>query len=143
MNELDIEATILVCKIIHRYATAGTAFLISSHVLSELQKVMTSIIILNHHEIIMDVPIDQFKNTPVSKVKLKATDNSAAKVIQTNNGLDVHQNDNYLIINITDVDQVQNLLYQHQIMLRELTSVHQNFEQVVVNVLKKNRRDTQ
>ena len=41
MNELDIEATILVCKIIHRYATAGTAFLISSHVLSELQKVMT------------------------------------------------------------------------------------------------------
>ncbi len=81
MNELDIEATILVCKIIHRYATAGTAFLISSHVLSELQKVMTSIIILNRHEIIMDVPIDQFKNTPVSKVKLKATDNSAAKVI--------------------------------------------------------------
>lgn len=143
MNELDIEATILVCKIIHRYATAGTAFLISSHVLSELQKVMTSIIILNRHEIIMDVPIDQFKNTPVSKVKLKATDNSAAKVIQTNNGLDVHQNDNYLIINITDVDQVQNLLYQHQIMLRELTPVHQNFEQVVVNVLKKNRRDTQ
>ena len=60
MNGLDIEATILIRQIIHEYAAQGTAFLISSHVLSELQKVMTSVIILNHHEIVMNVPIDQF-----------------------------------------------------------------------------------
>lgn len=36
MNGLDIEATILIRKIIAEYAAQGTAFIISSHVLSEL-----------------------------------------------------------------------------------------------------------
>ena len=55
MNGLDIEATILIRKLIHEYAARGTAFLISSHVLSELQKVMTSVIIINHGRIIIRV----------------------------------------------------------------------------------------
>ncbi|WEV51370.1 ATP-binding cassette domain-containing protein [Lactobacillus sp. ESL0731] len=41
MNGLDIESTIKVRQLIYRYAKNGTAFLISSHILSELQKVMT------------------------------------------------------------------------------------------------------
>ena len=65
MNGLDIEATILIRKIIAEYAAQGTAFIISSHVLSELQKVMTRVMILNHRQIIMNTPISQFRDVPV------------------------------------------------------------------------------
>ena len=141
MNGLDIEATILVRQIIHEYAAQVTAFLISSHVLSELQKVMTSVIILNHHEIVMNVPIDQFKNAPVTQYQIKTVDNEAvAKILKGNNIFYRHQ-DQSLFINTTDIDQVQAILCHHQIMLRELVPVRQTFEQAIVEVLREKRVD--
>lgn len=89
MNGLDIEATILIRHIIHQYADQGTAFLISSHVLSELQKVMTTVVILNHHQIIMDVPIDQFRNAPVTQARLHTTDDASAAAILADHQLAV------------------------------------------------------
>lgn len=136
MNGLDIEATILIRKIIHEYAANGTAFLISSHVLSELQKVMTSIIILNHHQIRMDVPIEEFADTKVSQYQLRTANNEAAlKALNTENIVAQKNGDN-LIISLAALDQVQRILYRHRIMLRELVPVRQTFEQAIVAVLK-------
>lgn len=104
MNGLDIEATILIRHIIHQYADQGTAFLISSHVLSELQKVMTTVVILNHHQIIMDVPIDQFRNAPVTRARLQTTNNDTAAAILADHHLSVQSQGNYLLINVADAD---------------------------------------
>lgn len=139
MNGLDIEATILIRQIIHEYAAQGTAFLISSHVLSELQKVMTSVIILNHHEIVMNVPIDQFKNAPVTHYQIKTVDNEAAAKILKVNDIFYRRQNQSLFINIADIDQVQTILHHHQMMLRELVPVRQTFEQAIVKVLKEKR----
>ncbi|EEU30515.1 ABC transporter, ATP-binding protein [Limosilactobacillus coleohominis 101-4-CHN] len=136
MNGLDIEATILIRQIIHEYAAQGTAFLISSHVLSELQKVMTSVIILNHHEIVMNVPIDQFKNAPVTQYQIKTLDNEAAAKILKANDIFYRRQNQSLFINIADIDQVQTILRHHQMMLRELVPVRKTFEQSIVEVLK-------
>lgn len=139
MNGLDVEATILIRKIIHDYATNGTAFLISSHVLSELQKVMTSVIILNHQEIVMDVPIDKFKNIKATHYRLKAANNERTRELLSTNGLPFEYQDNAFIIGTQDIGQAQQLLYQHQILLTELSPVRQTFEQAIVNVLEKKR----
>lgn len=139
MNGLDVEATISIRKIIHDYAANGTAFLISSHVLSELQKVMTSVIILNHQEIVMDVPIDKFKNAKVTHYRLKTTDNEQARELLTTNDLPFDYQDEAFIIKAQDIGQAQQLLYQHQILLTELSPVHKTFEQAIVNVLEKKR----
>lgn len=136
MNGLDIEATILIRKIIHEYAAKGTAFLISSHVLSELQKVMTSIIILNHHQIRMNVPIEEFTDTKVSQYQLSTADNAAALRILNAENIPVQTDNDNLIISATDVERVQKILYQHQITLRKLVPVRQTFEQSIVNVLR-------
>lgn len=136
MNGLDIEATILIRKIIHEYAAKGTAFLISSHVLSELQKVMTSIIILNHHQIRMNVPIGEFTDTKVSQYQLSTADNAATLRILNTENIPVQINNDNLIISAADVERVQKILYQHQITLRKLVPVRQTFEQSIVNVLR-------
>lgn len=143
MNGLDIEATILIRQIIHEYATQGTAFLISSHVLSELQKVMTSVIILNHHEIIMDVPIDQFKKIKVEQYRLSTTDNVTASKLLTANSISFDRKDGSLIIKSTDSEKIQTILYHHQITLQELVPIRQTFEQAIVKVLKEKQVDEQ
>ncbi len=140
MNGLDVEATISIRKIIYEYATKGTAFLISSHVLSELQRVMTSVIILNHREIVMDVPIDKFQNTKVSHYRLKTTadDKQVQDLLHANN-LPFEYRDKSLIIRTQDTAPIQQLLYQHQILLTELSPIRKTFEQAIVNVLEKKR----
>lgn len=140
MNGLDIEATISIRKLIHEYATNGTAFLISSHVLSELQKVMTSVIILNHKEIIMDVPIDEFKKAKITHYHLTANNNAQVKKIFADNNIEFTLKNSSFIVEAHDVIQIQKLLYQNNISLTELSPIRKTFEQAIVNILREKRR---
>lgn len=141
MNGLDIEATISIRKIIHEYANRGTAFLISSHVLSELQKVMTSVLILNHQEIIMDVPIDKFKNAKVTHDQLQTTDMAGTRELLTTHQLAFQEQDGALVINASDADEIQRLLYQNGITLQMLMPIRKTFEQAIIEILKEKRGD--
>lgn len=139
MNGLDVEATISIRKIIHDYAASGTAFLISSHVLSELQKVMTSVIILNHQEIIMDVPMARFHQRKIEHYRLKTSDDQQSQALLTANHLPFKVANDALTINTHDIKTIQQLLFQHQIVLTELSPIRQTFEQAIVKVLEKKR----
>ncbi|MCH3921844.1 ABC transporter ATP-binding protein [Limosilactobacillus sp.] len=136
MNGLDIESTILIRRIIHEYAARGTAFLISSHVLSELQKVMTSVIILNHHRIIMDEPMAKFQRTDTSKYQLLTVDMPATERLLDQAGIHFGRQDPYLLVAAEDIDAVQRVLAAHQILLRELAPRRLSFEQVIVGILR-------
>lgn len=139
MNGLDIEATISIRKLIHEYASHGTAFLISSHVLSELQKVMTAVLILNHQEIIMDVPIDKFKDAPITEDQLQTTDMAATKELLTKQHLTFQEQDGAIAIKASDADAVQQLLYQNGILLQTLVPMQKTFEQAIVEILREKR----
>ncbi|MDC2838543.1 ATP-binding cassette domain-containing protein [Limosilactobacillus mucosae] len=136
MNGLDIEATILIRKLIHDYAANGTAFLISSHVLSELQKVMTYVIILNHKEIVMNAPIDEFKKTKVTHYQLITDSNQQADNLLTDNNVKLTTKNNAFIVQAQDINYIQKLLYQNNISLIELTPIRKTFEQSIVDILR-------
>lgn len=136
MNGLDIESTILIRRIIHEYAARGTAFLISSHVLSELQKVMTSVIILNHHRIIMDEPMAKFQQTDTSKYQLLTVDMPATEQLLDQAGIHFERQNPYLLVATKDINTVQRVLADHQILLRELSPHRLSFEQVIVGILR-------
>ncbi|MFC2671844.1 ABC transporter ATP-binding protein [Limosilactobacillus vaginalis] len=136
MNGLDIETTILIRKIIHEYAHKGTAFLISSHVLSELQKVMTSVIILNQGHIIMDVPVSQFQERDSQQYRLVTTDNQTAIKLLTANSITVTPTSTGLIVNKDALSQIQQILFKNQVWLRELVPNVPSFEKKIITVLK-------
>ena len=136
MNGLDIETTILIRKIIHEYAHKGTAFLISSHVLSELQKVMTSVIILNQGHIIMDVPVSQFQERDSQQYRLVTTDNQTAIKLLTANSITVTLTSTGLIVNKDALSQIQQILFKNQVWLRELVPNVPSFEKKIITVLK-------
>ncbi|MCT3033277.1 ABC transporter ATP-binding protein [Pediococcus pentosaceus] len=140
MNGLDVEATIFIRKVIKEYADLGTAFLISSHVLSELQKVMTEVILINHGELVIDKNVDEFNKVSRQNYKLVSEDLSeigelleAEKIFFTHNG-------NYLEVQQRDIYNIQDILATHHLHFEELAPMDANFEQIIVSLLNKQRR---
>lgn len=139
MNGLDIESTILVRKIIKEYSARGTAFLISSHVLSELQKVMTSIIIVNHGKIIMNLPVEDFHQIQDSHYQIKTENNQKALNLLKDNNIVAKSKENSIIINNSDLKKAQQVIFTQGITLTELVPADSNFEQAIVSVLQKSK----
>lgn len=143
MNGLDVEATILVRKIIKDYASHGTAFLISSHVLSELQKVMGSVIIINNGQVIMKTTVDKFRQGNEALLMLQTTDMAKTEELIKDYLLPEKQGPDYLVIRRQDSVKVQQLLAANQIWVTELKALTPSFEQAIVKILREKRGEQQ
>ncbi|HJE97129.1 MAG TPA: ATP-binding cassette domain-containing protein [Ligilactobacillus acidipiscis] len=139
MNGLDVEATILVRKKIKKYADQGTSFLISSHVLSELQKVMTGAILLNHGEIVINRSMSEFKSLNQQEYQILTNDMEKTESLFTERQLSVKKSGIYLIIPRTEVYRAQELVYANDIKLMELAPKQVSFEQTIVKLLEQQR----
>lgn len=140
MNGLDIEATILVRKIIKDYAANGSSFLISSHVLGELQKVMTDVLLINEGRIIVDKSIDAFNQINQTEYLLSTDDMVGTEKLLSESHVPNTRSDNYVLIPRKFLYQVQDLIYEHQIHILQLSPKGMSFEQTVVALLEKERR---
>ena len=139
MNGLDVEATIGVRKIIKQYAEQGTAFLISSHILSELQKVMTRIILINDGKIIVNRDIKEFNQISQQKYRLDTEKNELSMQLLKSNSIPISKNEDYLLVKKEDIFKAQDILYKNQIHLKEMSAMNANFEQIIVSILEKQR----
>ncbi|KRL66548.1 mutacin ABC transporter, ATP-binding protein MutF family protein [Lentilactobacillus diolivorans DSM 14421] len=140
MNGLDIEATISIRKIIKQYAAQGASFLISSHVLGELQKVMTKAILITEGKIIVDKPISEFNQLSHQQYKILTENMDQTTQIFKDNRIPIIKSDDYLLIKHDLLFQVQDLLYANHVRLLELSPRGMSFEQIIVGILEKQRR---
>lgn len=140
MNGLDIEATITIRKIIKQYAQQGTAFLISSHVLSELQKVMTGIVLLNAGQVIMDKTVKEFTQEPQQQYQVLTDNQSQAQELLQKKQIKFSSSGPYLLISHADILSAQTVFYTHNLHLLELAPVKANFEELIVDLLQQQRK---
>lgn len=139
MNGLDVEATISIRKIIKQYAEQGTAFLISSHVLSELQKVMTQVILINHGTMIVNQNVAAFNQRAQNQYQLNTVANAAtAKLLQAHQ-LTFSKTKTGFLVPREEIFAIQDLLAAQQIHLKMLAPVQLNFEQIIVDLLEQQR----
>ncbi|WP_338199010.1 ABC transporter ATP-binding protein [Lactobacillus rizhaonensis] len=139
MNGLDIESTIRVRKLIKKYSDQGTAFLISSHILSELQKVMTRVVLISGGQIILNKEVAEFEKISHQKYHLTTDNNKLAKKIFATYQITFTANENYLIVSQTDIYKIQDLLFKEGIHLKEMLPLEANLEQIVVDILAEKR----
>ncbi len=140
MNGLDIEATITIRKIIKQYAQQGTAFLISSHVLSELQKVMTGIVLLNAGQVVMDKTVKEFTQEPQQQYQVLTDNQSQAQELLQKKQIKFSSSGPYLLISHADILSAQTVFYTHNLHLLELAPVKANFEELIVDLLQQQRK---
>ena len=139
MNGLDIESTIRVRKLIKRYSNQGTAFLISSHILSELQKVMTRVVLISGGQIILNKEVAEFEKISHQKYHLTTENNKLAKKIFAAYQITFTENENYLIVSQNDIYRIEDLLFNKGVHLKEMLPLEANIERIVVDVLEKKR----
>lgn len=139
MNGLDIESTIRVRKLIKRYSDQGTAFLISSHILSELQKVMTRVVLISGGQIILNKEVAEFEKISHQKYHLTTENNKLAKKIFAAYQITFTENENYLIVSQNDIYKIEDLLFNKGVHLKEMLPLEANLERIVVDVLEKKR----
>ena len=139
MNGLDIESTIKVRKLIKRYSDQGTAFLISSHILSELQKVMTRVVLISGGQIILNKEVTEFEKISYQKYHLTTENNKLAKKIFAAYQITFTENENYLIVSQNDIYKIEDLLFNEGVHLKEILPLEANLERIVVDVLEKKR----
>ena len=135
MNGLDIESTIRVRKLIKRYSNQGTAFLISSHILSELQKVMTRVVLISGGQIILNKEVAEFEKISHQKYHLTTENNKLAKKIFAAYQITFKAKENYLIVSQKDIYKIQDLLFKEGVHLKEMLPLEANLEQIVVDIL--------
>ena len=139
MNGLDIESTIRVRKLIKRYSNQGTAFLISSHILSELQKVMTRVVLISGGQIILNKEVAEFEKISHQKYHLTTENNKLAKKIFAAYQITFTENENYLIVSQNEIYKIEDLLFNKGVHLKEMLPLEANLERIVVDVLEKKR----
>lgn len=140
MNGLDIEATITIRKIIKQYAQQGTAFLISSHVLSELQKVMTGIVLLNAGQVVMDKTVKEFTQEPQQQYQVLTDNQSQAQELLQKKQIKFSSSGPYLLISHADILSAQTVFYTHNLHLLELAPIKANLEELIVDLLQQQRK---
>lgn len=139
MNGLDLESTILVRSLIKSYALKGTSFLISSHMLSELEKVITAVILVSEGRVIIDQPMEIFYQNDEKLFNLKTQYNDSVESLFQQKAISYSKVDDRLVISKKDLIASQILLYENGIYLEELSPSHNYFEDRVLSILEKER----
>ncbi|MFD1417953.1 ABC transporter ATP-binding protein [Companilactobacillus keshanensis] len=139
MNGLDIEATILVRKIIKQYSSSGTSFLISSHILGELEKVMTAVVLISDGRVITNCSIEEFEK--INNQQYQLYTENMPKTLQSLNDYNINfsQSSNHIVVSRGALSSIQKILYQNNILLLELKLQQPSFEDLVVTSLKNHR----
>ena len=74
MNGLDPQGIIDLRNLILKLNSEGVTFLISSHLLYELEKIVTDFIFINHGEIISKMTSEEFSDTQKGNIQLEVND---------------------------------------------------------------------
>ncbi|WP_057894267.1 ABC transporter ATP-binding protein [Lacticaseibacillus brantae] len=141
MNGLDPKATRQVRDLIFSMKQNGTTILISSHILSELEKVIDDIIILDQGHIVRNEPMQSLSDESVDYLVLKTSDDATAKQLLAANQFVVPAelaDDARVIFAKTSNDTLAQAITQltaANIAIYDVVHEHNDLEATLLNVL--------
>ena len=136
MNGLDVEATILVRNLILRMAQKGTAFLISSHILSELERVVSNVVLINKGKILLTDSLKNFQRGNSRYYQITTDNLFASYELLESHGVVSELQKDYLKINAPDLKAAEKLLVENEQYLLTVAPEKLTFEQQVVKSLR-------
>ncbi|WP_268912307.1 ABC transporter ATP-binding protein [Lentilactobacillus sp. SPB1-3] len=87
MNGLDPKSNVNLRNLIIELSKTGISFLISSHILSELEKLITQVIVINQGEIVTKTSLKELREVGNNYLTLKTSDNFLCSKLLSNAGL--------------------------------------------------------
>jgi len=137
MNGLDPQATKDLREIILNLKKNGTTFLISSHILGELQKIAEDLIVIDHGKIIKKTTMESLLANNHHYLELSTTDDQNAMMILKDQGYQIVVQ-KPLKIALTEsksVEGVMEILLENQITVRDLKHDDDDLEKSILNLI--------
>lgn len=138
MNGLDPKATKNLRNLIKKRASNGVTFLISSHLLSELQKLADDVILVSNGKIIKKDTMENILNTSKHIALLKTSNDISAKSLLTKAGFELNADNSkiqLLISNDEDVEKAVTFLLNNNISVLDIHHEKNDLEDTVLNLI--------
>ena len=138
MNGLDPKGFIEVRDVILDLHREGITFLISSHILSELDKICTKIGFLSHGKLLREIPIAELHDASKAKIVVEAEDIEGARQALTAalSLADARVEDNALLIyDPVDINDVLRVLVEQNIRVQNVGKREDTIETYYMNLI--------
>lgn len=115
----------------------GITIVISSHILAELYQLATDYIIISHGHIISTLSKDKLDKLCTTHIVMETEHNDEAMSILTSNGIATMNSDegSISIYGNVETKEVARLMYDHQILVTQLTKHERTLEEYYIELL--------
>lgn len=137
MNGLDPQAVKNLRDYIRQLADEGTSFLISSHILSELEKLADDILILDHGQIMRQSSMNELVQSGGTSYIIRTNKDTQAKEVLTNAGINLLPNQAIMIAQerLNSLDEVLRLLIAANISIVDVNKVQHDLEESFLDMV--------
>lgn len=138
MNGLDPKATMALRQLIIRKRDEGTTFLISSHILSELQKVADDVIIIDQGRLIIDATMSELLKKSQTYFWIATDQDELAQKLLAEQGYLVSNEEQGLKISrssISSINDLLKLLWRKDIVIKDIKETQGDLEKSLLDVL--------
>lgn len=145
MNGLDPQANKELRLLIKAKSQAGTTFLISSHILSELQKVADELLILDHGRIIQGTTMKALLAASNHYLVLSTSDDVLARKVLINAGYQLTDNTELKVhVGVkANLEPILKVFEQHDITVLDIQHRDENLEDSVLKLLNKDQLEVE
>lgn len=138
MNGLDPQGFVDVREAIINLNKEGVTFLVSSHILAELDKVCNKIGIISHGKLLEEITIEDLHNKSRKRIVIANDNLEELKELLTkkfNLKEAVIEKDKLSIFDEVDINDVMKELVEEKIMVKELSVVEDTIEDYYINLV--------
>ena len=138
MNGLDPQSNKDLRNLILSYARSGTTFLISSHILSELEKLIDDIVVIDQGQIVYTQSMVTLESGSKKLLAFKTSDDVKASHILAQHGYQLDKSGGVSVIENgqNQMADMINLLTGNGINIEDVQHVHNDLETILLNLLK-------
>ena len=142
MNGLDPQGFIEVRETILKLNREGVTFLISSHILSELEKICTKLGVISHGELLEEIRMEDLHKKARRRIVIDAADAAAAEAVLRADGSfpEIGLADGKVVVyGDADLNRIMRLLVENRLEVRSLNTLEETIEDHYIRLLGRGR----
>ena len=145
MNGIDPKATMELRDLILKKKEQGVTFLISSHILSELQKIADEVTIIDHGRLVLNSTMQDILSKSSKYLLLDTNQNPVAEKVLLQNGYEVFTDKHLLKIKRpqnSSINEMLKVLWTQNILIKNISETQGDLEDSLLDVLKKSPQES-
>jgi ABC-2 type transport system ATP-binding protein len=141
LNGLDPTGIVEINEILRILNAEGVTILISSHILSELARIVSDVIFIDNGAILKQTTLAEIENESRSRVIFSVDNNSLAEEVLRSKGIQTTTEGDKLIINNgMEAYELSKIMFQNNLIITHLSEFRGNLEDYFINLLQGGNR---